>query len=145
MDVFCVFLLRLFILQTRNGVILLENNWKPDQKIIGENIKEARKNAHMTQEQLAEEIGGTCTNKVISRYEKGNVEMGVQALIDVAEALEVPVDNLMPDRVRVHNEPEKSQQSELSRIFAGLNSHHQAMLVEMARMMENEEKMKIAM
>lgn len=79
----------------------MAENWKPDQVIIGEKIKEARKRAHMTQDQLAEEIGGTCTNKVISRYEKGTVEMGVQTLIDVAEALEIPVDNLMPERVRV--------------------------------------------
>lgn len=33
--------------------------------------------------QIAEEIDGTCTNKVISRYEKGDVDMGgIQALID---------------------------------------------------------------
>lgn len=78
---------------------MLADTWKSDQEIIGKKIQEARKAAHMTQERLAEEMGGTCTNKVISRYEKGNVEMGVQTLIDIAENLQVPVDALMPERV----------------------------------------------
>lgn len=92
--------------------------WKSDQKIIGENIKKARKAAKLTQEQFAEEMGGSCSNKVISRYEKGEVEMGVQTLIDIAENLEVPVDSLMPERVQVHTEPEDD---EMSRLFSGLN------------------------
>ena len=48
----------------------MADTWKSDQEIIGKKIQEARKAAHMTQEQLSEEMGGTCTNKVISRYEK---------------------------------------------------------------------------
>lgn len=87
--------------------------WKSDQKIIGENIKKARKAAKLTQEQFAEEMGGSCSNKVISRYEKGEVEMGVQTLIDIAENLEVPVDSLMPERVQVHTEPEDDEQAVL--------------------------------
>lgn len=120
---------------------MLAENWKPDQVIIGEKIKEARKRAHMTQDQLAEEIGGTCTNKVISRYEKGTVEMGVQTLIDVAEALEIPVDNLMPERVRVH---ESSEEDELHRIFSKLGQENRETLLKMARMMEFTESMKAA-
>lgn len=119
----------------------MAENWKSDQAIIGEKIQEERKRAHMTQEQLAEEIGCTCTNKVISRYEKGTVEMGVQTLIDVAEALEVPVDNLMPDRVRVH---ESSEENEISRIFSKLNPGNRETLLKMARMMEFTESMKAA-
>ena len=120
----------------------MAENWKSDQAIIGEKIKEERKRAHMTQEQLAEEIGGACTNKVISRYEKGTVEMGVQTLIDVAEALEVPVDNLMPERVRVHA---ASENDEISRIFSKLNPENRETLLKMARMMEFSESMKVAM
>lgn len=95
--------------------------WKSDQKIIGEKIKKARKAAKLTQEQFAEEMGGSCSNKVISRYEKGEVEMGVQTLIDIAENLEVPVDSLMPERVQVHTEPEDD---EMSRLFSGLNAEN---------------------
>lgn len=38
-------------------MILLAEVWKPDQEIIGENIRKARKAAYLTQEQLAEEMG----------------------------------------------------------------------------------------
>ena len=62
-------------------------------------------------------MGGTCTNKVISRYEKGKVEMGVQTLIDIAENLQVPVDTLMPERVQVHTEP---KDDEMSRLIFGI-------------------------
>ena len=120
----------------------MAENWKSDQAIIGEKIKEVRKRAHMTQDQLAEEIGGTCTNKVISRYEKGTVEMGVQTLIDVAEALEIPVDNLMPERVRVHA---SAEENEISCIFSKLSPENRETLLKMARMMEFTESMKAAM
>ena len=111
--------------------------WKSDQKIIGENIKKARKAAKLTQE----ELGGSCSNKVISRYEKGEVEMGVQTLIDIAENLEVPVDSLMPERVQVHTEPEDD---EMSRLFSGLNAENKEMLLKMARMMAQNESLKMA-
>ena len=114
--------------------------WKPDQKIIGENIRKARKAAKLTQEELAEEMGGSCSNKVISRYEKGEVEMGVQTLIDIAENLEVTVDSLMPERVQVHTEPEND---EMSRLFSGLNAENKEMLLKMAHMMAQNESLKM--
>lgn len=125
----------------RKEVTLLAEIWKPDQKIIGENIRKARKAAKLTQEELAEEMGGSCSNKVISRYEKGEVEMGVQTLIDIAENLEVPVDSLMPERVQVHTEPEDD---EMSRLFSGLNAENKEMLLKMARMMAQNESLKMA-
>lgn len=128
-------------LRKRRGVTLLAEVWKSDQKIIGENIKKARKAAKLTQEELAEEMGGSCSNKVISRYEKGEVEMGVQTLIDIAENLEVPVDSLMPERVQVHTEPEDD---EMSRLFSGLNAENKEMLLKMARMMAQNESLKMA-
>lgn len=102
---------------------------------------EARKAAKLTQEQFAEEMGGSCSNKVISRYEKGEVEMGVQTLIDIAENLEVPVDSLMPERVQVHTEPEDD---EMSKLFSGLNAENKEMLLKMARMMAQNEALKMA-
>lgn len=125
----------------RKEVTLLAKVWKSDQKIIGENIKKARKAAKLTQEQFAEEMGGSCSNKVISRYEKGEVEMGVQTLIDIAENLEVPVDSLMPERVQVHTEPEDD---EMSKLFSGLNAENKEMLLKMARMMAQNEALKMA-
>ena len=122
-------------------MILLAEVWKPDQEIIGENIRKARKAVYLTQEQLAEEMGGSCSNKVISRYEKGEVEMGVQALIDIAENLEVPVDSLMPERVQVHT---KLEDDEMSKLFSTLNIENKEMLLKIARMMAQNEKLKLA-
>ena len=122
-------------------MILLAEVWKPDQEIIGENIRKARKAVYLTQEQLAEEMGGRCSNKVISRYEKGEVEMGVQALIDIAENLEVPVDSLMPERVQVHT---KLEDDEMSKLFSTLNIENKEMLLKIARMMAQNEKLKMA-
>ena len=81
---------------------MLSVAWQSDPKLVGQQIKKIRKQKHMTQDALAEELGGGCTNKTISRYETGKVEMGIQTLFDVAEALEVPVDKLVPDRLQVH-------------------------------------------
>ena len=122
-------------------MILLAEVWKPDQEIIGENIRKARKAVYLTQEQLAEEMGGSCSNKVISRYEKGEVEMGVQALIDIAENLEVPVDSLMPEWVQVHT---KLEDDEMSKLFSTLNIENKEMLLKIARMMAQNEKLKMA-
>ena len=122
-------------------MILLAEVWKPDQEIIGENIRKARKAVYLTQEQLAEEMGGSCSNKVISRYEKGEVEMGVQALIDIAENLEGPVDSLMPERVQVHT---KLEDDEMSKLFSTLNIENKEMLLKIARMMAQNEKLKMA-
>lgn len=116
--------------------------WKSDPKIIGENIKATRKKSGLTQEQLAEEIGGSCTNKVISRYERGTVEMGVQTLCDVAESLKVPVNELMPERLRV-NTGEDEGLDELVAIFAGLTAERRLQLLQMARFLMAQETGKI--
>lgn len=94
--------------------------WQSDPKLVGQQIKKIRKQKHMTQDALAEELGGGCTNKTISRYETGKVEMGIQTLFDVAEALEVPVDKLVPDRLQVHMEEEEKSRRELLAIVGSL-------------------------
>lgn len=114
--------------------------WKSDPEIIGEKIKVARKKAELTQEQLAEKIGGSCTNKVISRYEKGKVEMGVQALCDIAESLEVPINDLLPDRLQVHRADEAQQ--ELDGIFTELSEESKTQLLKMARWLRFEDNKK---
>ena len=114
--------------------------WKSDPEIIGEKIKAARKKAKLTQEQLAEESGGGWTNKVISRYENGRVEMGVQALCDIAESLEVPVNDLVPDRLQVHRADENQQ--ELDSIFTELSEEKKTQLLQMARWLRFEENKK---
>ena len=99
-------------------------------------IKKIRKQKHMTQDALAEELGGGCTNKTISRYETGKVEMGIQTLFDVAEALEVPVDKLVPDRLQVHMEEEEKSRRELLAIVGSLGTEDVEALLMVARRFE---------
>lgn len=79
----------------------------PDLSETGKKIKRIRKQAGLTQEQLAEKVGGTCTNTVISRYERGTVEMGIQTMYDLAQALGVSPEMLVPDRL-LHKLPDTS-------------------------------------
>ena len=52
---------------------------------VGQLIMEARKQEHMTQEELADKLG---TNKsYISRIEKGQIEPGVNTFLRMIEAL----------------------------------------------------------
>lgn len=113
--------------------------WQSDPKLVGQQIKKIRKQKHMTQDALAEELGGGCTNKTISRYETGKVEMGIQTLFDVAEALEVPVDKLVPDRLQVHMEEEKSRR-ELLAIVGSLGTEDVEALLMVARRFEVPQK-----
>lgn len=60
---------------------------------VGERIREARKRAGYNQEQLAELAR---LNRVtIAKYESGKIEPGAQALMRIADVLEVTVDELL--------------------------------------------------
>lgn len=115
---------------------MLSVAWQSDPKLVGQKIKKIRKQKHMTQDALAEELGGGCTNKTISRYETGKVEMGIQTLFDVAEALEVPVDKLVPDRLQVHMEEEEKSRRELLEIVGSLGTEDVEALLMVARRFE---------
>lgn len=115
---------------------MLSVAWQSDPKLVGQQIKKIRKQKHMTQDALAEELGGGCTNKTISRYETGKVEMGIQTLFDVAEALEVPVDKLVPDRLQVHMEEEEKSRRELLAIVGSLGTEDVEALLMVARRFE---------
>lgn len=60
---------------------------------VGENIKKYRKNSNLTQKQLAEKIGITAS--AISKYEKGDRELGWETLYKIADVLEVSINDLL--------------------------------------------------
>jgi len=60
---------------------------------IGERIKEARKKKGLTQEELAGKLG--CTKQSIAQYEKGRRSPKIDGLIKIAEALNIPVSDLL--------------------------------------------------
>ena len=56
---------------------------------IGENIKNARKKAGLTQKELAEKMGSTQQN--LAQYESGKRNPKLETLNKIAGALEIPV------------------------------------------------------
>lgn len=62
---------------------------------IGRQIKKNRLRAHMTQEILAEQI--SVTPPYISRIETGSSSPSLQTLVDICNALDITIDDLMQD------------------------------------------------
>jgi len=59
----------------------------PDYSVIGRRIKEARLEQHITQEQLADKINISVA--FMSRVERGNSEVNLKRLTQIAEVLNV--------------------------------------------------------
>jgi transcriptional regulator with XRE-family HTH domain len=67
-----------------------------DNAMLGEYIRERRHQLGLSQEQLAERVGGTYSQGDISRLERGHIELPhLETLIKLASVLEVPVGNLL--------------------------------------------------
>ena len=66
-----------------------------DYKMIGKRIQSARKDAHTTQDDLADKCG--CTGKYVSNIETGKKTPSLDLLTKISSALEVTVDSLLID------------------------------------------------
>lgn len=75
----------------------LKNN--PDLIELGKRIQWWRERVGLTQEELGMEIGAD--KGKISRYESGQTAMKVDRLFQIAEVLQVPVDELCPKWLRL--------------------------------------------
>jgi len=75
------------------------------RKIIGKHIQELRKEHMFTQEELAEMVSlykdskGGGNPQTISRVENATINYGIDTLIAIAEALDIPLKDLIPDSV----------------------------------------------
>ena len=68
---------------------MLEKTVKPVDKLIGRNIRAIRLARGFTQEELALRIG--ITFQQVQKYEKGTNRVGGSRLVQMAEALDIPV------------------------------------------------------
>lgn len=66
-----------------------------DYASIGKQIKKNRLNQGMTQEVLAEKVNISIPH--ISRIENGSSSPSLQTLVDICNALDITIDNLMQD------------------------------------------------
>ena len=62
---------------------------------IGQRIRRYRKAYHLSQEQLAEQIGISTTH--MSHIETGNTKLSLPVFVDIAKALSVRTDELLYD------------------------------------------------
>lgn len=70
-------------------------------KIIGKRIKEMRKKNQLTQEKLAEIIEKSTS--YISYIETGKKQLSLETLVDIANALKVPADELLSYNIQFPN------------------------------------------
>jgi transcriptional regulator with XRE-family HTH domain len=66
------------------------------------NLRFLRRKNHMTQEELGEKVGKT--KSLISSYEKGNVEPGLSALLELTEIFNVTLNDIVLEELSVKNE-----------------------------------------
>ena len=78
-------------------------------KIIGANIKVARKATGITQEQLSERID--CSTNSVIRYESGERTPNGITLTKIADVLKVPVSQLLGEEPTQTAEPEPAQET----------------------------------
>ncbi|MFQ9453863.1 helix-turn-helix domain-containing protein [[Ruminococcus] lactaris] len=64
-----------------------------DYKLLGKNIKEARKSLKMTQEQLAEQID--VSTVFISQIENGSRKPSLETIYKISIALKIKIDTLI--------------------------------------------------
>lgn len=62
---------------------------------LGEAIREKREAQDLSQRKLAQMIGHSSSHTYITRVEQGQVKIGLEQLIKIADALEVRVDKLI--------------------------------------------------
>jgi transcriptional regulator with XRE-family HTH domain len=65
------------------------------RRILGEKIRHYRKQAHLTQEELAEKAD--LHHNFIGEVERGNMETSLTSLLKIAKALKVKVQALIAD------------------------------------------------
>lgn len=71
----------------------MDNSPKNRDKEIGNRIRNARKREGITQAQLADKIGKN--NNLVARWERGEVTIKASFLQDIANALNVPISELI--------------------------------------------------
>ena len=101
--------------------------------ILGKNIREYRKRAGMTQEELSKRV--SITTKYLSRLESGNRTPGVDVLELIAQELHVTMDAL------VHERPgDWPQEAELLylRLFGDCTQRELSILVNVVQYMKSQ-------
>ncbi|HHW95354.1 MAG TPA: helix-turn-helix transcriptional regulator [Mogibacterium sp.] len=77
-------------------------------KVLGNKIRSRRQSLKMTQSALAEKINKSVPT--ISKYEKGEVEIGLDILIDICRILKLNIYTLIPS-----TEPQETDETQMTK------------------------------
>jgi len=96
-------------------------------KLIGKNIKAARKRKKLTQERLAEIIDKSSC--YISYIETGKKQLSLETLIDIANALSVSADDILSYNIEVRHEVK----NEFSVLLEKCSTYEKKVITDMAK------------
>ena len=103
-----------------------------DFKIIGERIREARKKAGITQEELSEILDVTVG--FISRMERGRTEVNLKRLGQIARILDIPLEELVSGTTP---DSEKYLDKDLAKIYENCDADQQKLIYNVAKIIAN--------
>ena len=99
---------------------------KINYKHMGKIIKKKRKDKHITQKELSSIINKSVTH--ISKIEQGTTKASLQTIIDIADALNTSVDEILQNNVMKTAKIKLIEEYE--DIFRGCNFEEQRFLIE---------------
>lgn len=95
---------------------------------IGQRIRKIRKAHKLSQDELASKVGISTTH--MSHIETGNTKLSLPVLVDLADALQVRVDDLLFDSPR---DSVSSTGDELQQLLDGCNSQRTKVILDIAK------------
>ena len=95
---------------------------------IGQRIRKIRKAHKLSQDELASKVGISTTH--MSQIETGNTKLSLPVLVDLADALQVRVDDLLFDSPR---DSVSSTGDELQQLLDGCNSQQAKAILDIAK------------
>ena len=95
---------------------------------IGQRIRKIRKAHKLSQDELASKVGISTTH--MSHIETGNTKLSLPVLVDLADALQVRVDDLLFDSPR---DSVSSTGDELQQLLDGCNSKQAKAILDIAK------------
>ncbi len=99
-----------------------------DYTIIGERIKNARKEKNMTQEKLAEQIGVSIA--FLSRIERGNSQVNIKRLSQICKILDLTEGEILNGS---SNESNSYLNDEFAKLLSNCSSEQQKLIYEVAK------------
>lgn len=104
-----------------------------DYSIIGQRLKNARKEKQMTQEQLAEKIDVSIA--FLSRIERGSSQINLKRLSQICEILDITEGEVLNG---VSNNSGKYLNNEFSNLLKNCSSDQQRLIYDIAKVIANQ-------